>query len=505
MRAGPLGRTVAATVEMTEVPVSTTTNPLREQHTTADDELAFAGLSRLAQLLQHGHLTPRELTEFYLKRIEALNPGLGAFVSTRAEEALVEADVALERLRAGERGPLLGIPVAIKDNVDIAGEVTGHGTGAHSTPATVDCEVIRRLRIAGAPIIGRTALPELAMWGHLTESHTQGVTRNPWNRELTAGGSSGGTAVAVAAGMVPVGLGSDGGGSIRIPAALCGLFGLKPTRGRISMLRDAEHWHGMTVLGGLGRSVLDVALFDDALLGPGPGDAHVPPPPCCALAAAARREPGRLRVAVSLKGTLPGIRPSATARRAVQETAELLRSLGHTVGEQDPNYGVLFGDIMPRYLAGIAEDAARLDHPERLERRSRAMAAMGRRLQGRALRRALTRQQRVTGRICAIFADHDIVLTPVTAEPAEPVERWRGIGPLRTFLGGGPYVTYTTVWNVVGAPAAAVPAGLDEHRLPTAVQIVAPPGGETTLLSLAAQLEAARPWAHHRPAVIPTS
>ena len=484
--------------------MTTTANSLHEQRATADDELAFAGLTRLAKLLQQGHLTPRELTEFYLRRIDTLNPTLAAFISTRGEEALAEADAALDRLRAGERGPLLGIPIAIKDNVDIAGETTAHGTGANTTPAAADSEVVRRLRSAGAPIIGRTALPELAMWGHMTESQTNGVTRNPWNPSLTAGGSSGGTAAAVATGMVPIGLGSDGGGSIRIPAAMCGLFGLKPTRGRISTLPDAEHWHGMTVYGGLGRSVLDVALFDDALRGPAPGDRHLPPAPSCTFSDAARREPERLRIAVSLKGTLPGIRPSATVRRVLQETAELLRSVGHEVSEQDPNYGVLLGDIMPRYLSGVAQDAANLDHPERLEKRSRAMAAMGRRLQGRALQRALRREAHVTGRIGAIFADHDILLTPVTAAPAEPVERWHGKGALRTFLGGGPYVTYTTVWNVLGAPAATVPAGLDENGLPTAVQIVAPSGEETTLLSLAAQLETARPWAHHRPPINPT-
>jgi amidase len=482
-----------------EVRMNTTTDSACERQRTADDELAFAGLTRLAELLGQGHLTPRELTDFYLRRIDALNPRLGAFVSIRAEQALAEADLALERLRAGERGPLLGIPVAIKDNVDVAGEITAHGTDAHTTPAADDSEVIRSLRAAGAPIIGRTALPELAMWGHLTESPRYGVTRNPWNPGLTAGGSSGGSAAAVASGMVPIGLGSDGGGSIRIPAALCGLFGLKLTRGRISTLPEGEHWHGMTVYGGLGRSVLDVALFDDALIGPAAGDAHMPPPLDCTLAQAARREPGQLRIAVSLRGTLPGIGPSETARRAVHETAELLRSLGHTVSERDPNYGLLFGDIMPRYLAGIADDAAKLDHPERLENRSQAMAATGRRLQGRALKRALRREPRVCGRVASIFAEHDVVLTPVTAAPAEPVERWRGKGPLRTFLGGGPYVTYTTVWNLLGVPAAAVPAGFDENGLPMAVQIVGPAGGETTLMSLAAQLERVRPWAQHRP------
>jgi len=476
-------------------------------HTTPDpsaataDELAFAGVARLSGLLRAGEVTPRELVELCLARIERLNPQLNAFVSIRTDAALAEADAALARLRAGESGPLLGIPVAVKDNVDIAGEVTGHGTAANETPAADDAEVVRRLRAAGAPMLGKTALPELEAWGHMTESKTHGATCNPWDTERTTGGSSGGTAGAVAAGLAPVGLASDGGASIRVPAAMCGLFGLKPTRGRISTLPDAERWHGLTVLGGLARSVIDAALFDDVLRGTAPGDAHAPPEPKVSFAEAAKREPGRLRVAVSLKGTIPGVKAGSAPRRAVEETAELLRSLGHEVRERDPSYGQLFLDITPPYLAGLAEEAAKLDHPDRLEPRTRRMAVVGRRLQDRLLQRALRRQPMVAERITAIFADHDILLTPVTAAQPEPIERWRGKGAFRTFKGSGPYVTYTAIWNYLGHPAASVPAGLDDDGLPTAIQIVAPAGGETTLLSLGGQLERARPWAHRRPPV----
>ena len=464
------------------------------------EDLAFAGVARLSEVLRAGEVTPRELVELYLVRIERLDPQLNAFVSVRAEAALAEADAALTRLRAGESGALLGIPVVVKDNVDVAGEVTGHGTRANETPAADDAEVVRRLHTAGAPILGKSAQPELEAWGHMTESLTHGATRNPWDTERTTGGSSGGTAAAVAAGLAPAGLGSDGGASIRVPAALCGVFGLKPTRGRISTLPDPERWHGLSVLGGLARRVLDAALFDDALRGPARGDAHMPPEPESSFADAARREPPRLRVAVSLKGTLPGVKPGPEARRAAEETAELLRSLGHEVAERDPKYGQLLPDIMPPYLAGLAEEAAKLDHPERLEPRTRRMAAVGRRLRGRMLRRALRREPAVAERVNAIFANHDVLLTPVTAAQPEPIERWRGKGAFRTFNGSGPYVTYTAIWNYLGQPAAAVPAGFDEDDLPTAVQIVAPANGETTLLSLAAQLEGARPWADRRPA-----
>jgi amidase len=468
---------------------------------TADEDLAFAGVARLSDSLRAGEVTPRELVELYLARIERLNPMLNAFVSVRAEAALAEADAALERLRTGETGSLLGVPVVVKDNVDIAGEITGHGAAANDIPATSDAEVVRRLRAVGAPMLGKTTMPELAMWGHMTESRTLGLTRNPWNTERATGGSSGGTAAAVAAGLAPVGLGSDGGASIRVPSALCGLFGLKPTRGRISTLPDSEHWYGLTAFGGLARSVLDAALFDDALRGPARGDRHSPPDPEISFAEAARRDPGRLRVAMSLKGTLPGIKAGPAARRAVEETAELMRSLGHDVTERDPKYGQLLADIMPRYLAGVANDAVRLDHPERLEPRSRRMAWIGRRLRGRALRRAVRREPVVAERINAIFADHDVLLTPVTAVQAEPADRSPGMGAVRTFNASGPFVTYTAIWNYLGQPAAAVPAGFDDDGLPTAVQIAAPVNCETRLLSLAAQLEQARPWTDRNPPV----
>jgi amidase len=456
-------------------------------------------VARLAELVRAGEVTPRELVELYLARIERLDPRLNAFVSVRAEKALTAADGALARLRAGEAGPLLGVPVVVKDNVDIAGELTTHGTGAQDTPASADAEVVRRLRAAGAPILGKTTLPELAMWGPMTESPTHGLTRNPWDTGRTTGGTSGGTAAAVAAGLAPVGLGSDGGGSIRVPAAFCGLFGLAPSRGRISTLPEPEHWHGLTVLGGLARSVLDAALFDDALRGPAPGDAHTPPEPDLGFAEAATREPRPLHVAVSLKGMLPGIRPGTVARRAVKQTADLLRSLGHQVSERDPTYGQLSAGITFRALAGIADDAAKLDHPERLEDRARHLVALGRRLHGRALRRARRREPLVARRINAIFTDHDILLTPVTAVQPCVVEQWHDTGAIRTLIGGGPYVTYTAVWNYLGQPAATVPTGIDENGLPTAVQLAGPPGSETTIISLAAQIEHAHPWAHLKP------
>jgi amidase len=207
---------MVASVEPEEDPMpSTTSQHQASRRTSADEDLAFAGVARLGELLGAGQVTPRELAEFYLARIERLNPTVRAFISVRAERALKQADAALKRLRDGERGPLLGMPIAVKDNVDVAGEVTTHGSGGDPVPATADSDVVRRLRAAGAVILGKTSLCELAAYGHFTSSAAHGVTRNPWNLDRSPGGSSGGSAAAVAAGMVPVALGSDGDSAAR--------------------------------------------------------------------------------------------------------------------------------------------------------------------------------------------------------------------------------------------------------------------------------------------------
>jgi amidase len=442
-------------------------------------------------VLNAGQVTPRELTEFFLARIERLNPALCAFISVRAERAVAEADVALERIRAGERGPLLGVPVAVKDNVDLVGEATTHGIGGPPAVAAADSEVIRRLRGAGAIVLGKTALCELAAWGHFTASAAYGVTRNPWNLERSPGGSSGGSAAAVAAGLVPVALGSDGGGSIRIPSAFCGLFGLKPTRGRIPLAPLEDHWYGCTVLGGVGRSVLDVAVFDDAI-------AAVSAPEL-SLAAAARRDPRRLRIAVSRKPAIPGVKPSAESIAALEQTTQLLRSLGHEVEERDLAQPQLLTTFTPRWAAGIRDDA--LARGADLEPRTRRMATVGRWLGGRALRRSIEAEPAVARRLNAVFDRYDLVMTPVTAAQPPSAEISGGVGALRTFNQSSPYVCYTPTWNYVGQPAASIPAGFDGDGLPRAIQLAGPPNSETTIVSLAAQIEAASPWRQHRPAI----
>ena len=461
-------------------------------------DLAFAGAAAQADLLRRGKISVGELVETYLARIEGQQPSLNCLVEVFDEPALAAARLAPRRLDAGEQAPLLGVPVAVKDNTDIAGFVTAHGTGAAGSAVRADSEVVRRLRAAGAIVIGKTTLPELAEWGHMTESNTWGVTRNPWNPQRSPGGSSGGSAAAVAAGLCALAHGSDGGASIRVPAALCGLFGLKPQRGRIPLAPDPDHWFGHTVFGPLARSVRDAALFCDATAGAAPGQRYTAPLPPRSFSEAAAAPPGRLRVAVSFKPSLPApLKPGQ--RRAVEESAELLGELGHEVREQDPRLGQLSHLTVPRYAAGVREDATRVAHPERLEGRTRTVARIGRLLGGRALRRALEREAAVAARINMLFDEHDVLLTPVTAAPAPPADVSLGHGAMRTFNAQAPFVVYTAHWNYTGQPAAAVPAGVDEHGMPTAVQLVGRPNDEGTLLSLAGQLEEARPWADRRP------
>jgi amidase len=451
-------------------------------------DLCFAGAAEQARLVAAGEVSARELVEAVLARIERVDPALNAFRVVFAERALIEADQAGARRGAGDTRPLLGVPIAIKDDTDVAGEVTAFGSLAHGGPPARDADVVRALREAGAIVVGKTHVPELTMFP-FTESLAFGATRNPWSLDHTPGGSSGGTGAAVAAGLVGAGLGSDGGGSIRIPSAFCGVFGIKPQRDRISLGPKREVWHGLGVVGPLARRVADAALFlEVAARG---GD----------FVAAAAREPGRLRIAVST-----GIPPGAMARlggeqrAAVEATAELLRTLGHEVAAREIDYGwAAWQTLLARYLRGIHDDGRAMEHPQRLEPRTRGMIRLGALVAPPTLAWARAAEEAIAARVNTVFEHADVALLPGPTGPPFRVGQFQSRGALWTLTAVAARVPYYGMFNATGQPAASVPAGFDGAGLPLAVQLVGRPGDEATLLSLAAQIEGARPWADRRP------
>jgi amidase len=348
-------------------------------------------------------------------------------------------------------------------------------------------------------ILGKTNLPELAIYG-FTESPAWGDTRNPWDPSRTCGGSSGGSGVAAAAGMAAIAHATDGAGSIRYPSAYCGLFGLKPQRNRVSLWPDREHWHGLSASGCVSRTVLDTALYLDTVSGPERGDFESPPPFERRLVEAARSAPGKLRIAYSTKTILP-VPKADEVLAGHAETVELLRSLGHELVEASPSYGRLTTDFYPLYFRGIRDEGLSLPHPERLSDQTKGFVRLAGLISDRRLLKVKDRMPAVTAAIQRLFRDFDALLTPATAQLPVEIGHWRGKGALRTINGMSTVYPYAAAWNYTGQPAAAIPAGFTDEGLPRSVMIVGRPNDEATLISLAAQLEAERPWADRRPSL----
>jgi amidase len=454
-------------------------------------DLAFAGAAEQARMLADGTVTAPELLDVYLERIDRHDPELRSYRVVLADSARQEAAAAQSRLDAGERLQLLGVPIAIKDDIDVAGEVTTYGSAAHGPARTQDAEVVRLLREAGAVIVGKTAVPEMMIWP-FTETVTFGATRNPWHTEYTPGGSSGGSGAAVAAGLAPMAAGSDGMGSIRIPSTWCGLFGIKPQRDRVPMAPHDDAWNGLSVNGPMARTVEDAALFLDVTA---PGNGFV---------AAAKRPPGQLRIALSTKvPPLLTARVGKAQRTAVEEAGALLGELGHEAITRDPDYPTtaVYSQAMPRYFRGVYDDVKALPCPERLDARTRAFARIGGLFSERRMNAIRGAESEVAERIQSIFDDVDVVVTPGTATGPSRIGAYQRRGAVSTLALVAARVPFQAMFNVTGQPAAVVPWGLDGKGVPTSIQFVGKPFDEATLLSLAAQIEQARPWAQRRPPV----
>lgn len=453
------------------------------------DQRAPGGLAEQARALREREVGACELVEAALERAERSQETLNAFRVICREEALSAAEEADRRLAEGELAPLLGVPVAIKDDVDFAGQTTPFGCGG-GRAAERDAEVVRRLREAGAIPIGKTHAPEVGQW-HFTETPLHGATRNPWNTDHTPGGSSGGAAAVVAGGIVPAAVGSDGAGSIRIPAAWTGLVGLKPQRGRVSTWPDPEAFNGLSCYGPLARSAADAALLLDAVQGNVPADLHRPAPPAEPFVEAAAREPEPLRVAISF-ATPIGLsnKVHAEHRAAIEAFGERLGQLGHEVFPADPDYGMVGAALIPRGMAGLeAWLRAHGEDRSSLESRTRTHARFGRALSGLPLRLSRAAEPTLRRRAGRIFDRCDVVLTPATAMPPPRIGALAGRGYWATSTTASATCPFAFAWNVVGWPAISVPAGLTSDGLPIGAQILGRESDEATLLSLAGQVE----------------
>ncbi|MEL4505129.1 amidase family protein [Luteococcus sp. H138] len=451
-----------------------------------------ASARTIAEQVRDGHWTAADVTEAALAAIERLNPRLNAFTTVLAGQAreqarLVDTDPALRG------GPLAGVPVGVKAELDVAGVVTTFGGRGNSTPAQADCRLVRRLREAGAVIIGITAMPEFGQFP-FTESDRFGMTLNPWDPTRSTGGSSGGSASAVASGMVPVAIGGDGGGSIRIPAACCGLFGHKGTRGLVSPSPAVDFWGMLALSGPLTREVADSALVHQVIDGNEPADVHQLPERPTGLVTAASTPPGSLRIRWTSQSPGP-VLVDARVARAVEGFVERLPQWGHHVAPlagRLPNHTTAF---LPMMLAGIAEEAEAVEHPERLERLTRVAAARGR-LPGHSgrLRRAEQAAPRLAERVDELFGDADLLVMPTMACPTPELGQLNGVGWARAIWRSVPLSACTSLFNVTGHPAASLPVASAPDGLPIGVQVVARRGRDELIFALAGQAERELGW-----------
>ncbi len=448
------------------------------------DALGFAAQVRA------GDVSPRELVDEAIRRSEATNPELNFLVTDCFEQA---------RGTTPADGPFTGVPMLVKDLTETGGLRTTFSSRAFADYVPKhDAAVVRRMKDAGFIVIGKSNTPEFGITA-VTESDLNGACRNPWDPSRTPGGSSGGAAAAVAAGVLPLAHGSDGGGSVRIPAACCGLFGIKPSRGRVSPAPFSSGSLELSQNGPLSVSVRDAAAFLDAIAGYEPGDAHWAPPPERPFLDEVGADPGRLRIAFTVEPAVPypvDPRLAAVARSA----AEALEALGHDVVESTPPW--VDGSVLSAFakLWQLTPALYPVQDESQLTPINRALAEAARETSSVAFALAVGALQRAARRIVAFWDDVDIVLTPALAKLPVPIG-WifEPEDPWDQFARGGEFTPFTPIVNVTGQPAATVPFDVVDG-LPACVQLIGPPAGEALLFQLASQLEAAHPWAHRLPA-----
>jgi amidase len=459
-------------------------------------DLMLKPVQELAAHVRGGEIAAREVVAAALQRIGDLDDRVNAFVEIDAERALAAADA----IEPGDERPYAGVPIAIKSNVPVAGLCMNFGSSFLSGHRpSHSAYLVRRLRDAGFVIVGTTNMPEFGILPTCEPRHS-GPTRNPWDLERTPGGSSGGSAAAVAAGMLPVAHGNDGGGSLRIPAACCGLVGLKPSRGRVSRGPDL----GDSFLGADGvltRTVSETAALMDVLAGYEVGDSTWAPRPVEPYATAVRRDPGRLRVAMTANNPLDvDVDPECV--RGMHAAGELLSSLGHEVETASPALPggdalSLFIDVFgPQVSLGIMYGellAGRPPEDDEIEPLSRMIFERAREQSSVGYLGAVAQLQAVARGIVAFFAEYDLLLTPALAERPALIGEMHGCGsdPMEDLRRSGRFTPFTSLFNATGQPAISVPLGFGDDGLPTAAQLVAKPLGEDTLLQVAAQMEAA--------------
>lgn len=450
----------------------------------ADASLADRPAAELAALVRAGTIAPTEAVHSCLARIAAVDGRVGAFQLVRAERALVEAE-ALARRPDLATLPLAGVPVAIKDNLDVAGEPTRFGSAATpETPAPADHEIVRRLRAAGAIVVGKTRVPELCIWA--TTDGAFGAAHNPWRLDRTPGGSSGGSAAAVAAGLVPLAVGNDGLGSIRVPAAACGVVGVKPGARVVPAGIGHNSWFGLAENGALATTVEDAALMLAVLAGR-PLLAEPAPPA------------SRLRIAVSTRSPATGVRVDPAWAAAAERTGERLARAGHTVEHADPPYPARFTPaVLGYWFAGAESDTVGLDW-RRLEPRNRRHASLGK----VARRLGLVDEKHRAGWRRAhepFFRRYHALITPGLAQAPIAADAWSRRGWLANMVGNMGYAPFAAPWNFAGFPALTVPTGeLHAVGTPLGVQLAGGPGCEPLLLAIAAELQELQPWPRHAP------